>query len=297
VDHGAQDFLFKNHLDAYWVAQCIRHAIGRFHLTKRLKIAEKRELEAAQKASKAKTDFLTAMTHEIRTPISSILMAAEYLTKNQVPSQNKNEPNFAQIIHRSGKHLLTLINDILDLSKVEAGCLSIDEMILPLKATIEDVVSGFKILAEKKNLSLDLEFAEDLPKAFTTDVTRFNQILSNLLSNAIKFTEKGGIKIKSSLNGKKASEGLILEIIDSGIGISEQQINSLFRAYSQADNSIQHKFGGTGLGLILSKKLALAMGGDLELSTSSPGKGSTFTLSLPLRSPPKTNFGNLSLEE
>lgn len=281
VDQGAQDFLYKHRLDPYWAAQSIRHAIGRHNLLQRLKEAEARELELARSANRAKTEFLATMSHEIRTPIGAVLMASDILRGD--PADPSERLDLASMIHRNGEHLLKLVSDFLDLSKIEVGSLSIVSETARTRDLIGGIAESFAPIAAQKGLALGVEFGPGLPETLTTDLTRFTQILSNLLSNALKFTAEGQVLVRTSATLPEQGGGaLTIEIDDTGIGISEEASRKLFRPYGQADTTIQRRFGGTGLGLLVSRRLASILGGSLDLTRTEPDRGCTFTLTIPL---------------
>ncbi len=217
-------------------------------------------LQAAKKeaevANETKSAFLANMSHEIRTPLGAILGFSELLTDPNTPPTEKE--NMTNIIKRNGKLLSTIINDILDLSKVEAGKLQIEKIDVRLNELIQDVYSFLELEASGKGLELKIEVDPNLPHAVKTDPTRLRQILFNIVGNAIKFTQKGFIKIKAS-NNPVDSNQIMFVIQDTGAGISEEQASKLFSPFTQADVTTTRKYGGTGLGLVLSKKLAQAI--------------------------------------
>lgn len=238
-----------------------------------------RELEAA---SIYKSQFLANMSHELRTPLNSSLILSQLLMEDKRKVLGPEEKEFVSTIYSSSNDLLTLINDILDLSKVEAGKIELH----PEKIEINDLVQGlermFKPMAATKKIEFISEIMGDSPDTVMLDRQRVDQILKNLISNALKFTEKGNVKIKinRASNGKD-SERIEFSIIDTGIGIAPEQLQIIFDAFKQADGTTSRKYGGTGLGLTISKDLARLLGGDIFVS-SEPGKGSTFTLNLPI---------------
>jgi signal transduction histidine kinase/CheY-like chemotaxis protein len=234
----------------------------------------------AQAANEAKSRFLANMSHEIRTPLTAILGFADLLMDgSQSPSDLLNN---ALTIRRNGGHLLTLINDVLDLSKVEAGAMQIERIDTdPLHVT-EEAASLMQVKALARGIDFRVVYEWPLPESFKGDPVRVRQILINLIGNAIKFTEKGYVHVHVRLDqSANAPPNLIFEVTDTGIGMDHAQIAKLFNAFSQADSSMTRRFGGSGLGLAISKKLAELMGGDITVS-SMPGKGSTFTLLLPI---------------
>lgn len=236
----------------------------------------------AESANIAKSEFLANMSHEIRTPLNGVIGFTELLM-GSIMSETQNE--YAKNANIAAKSLLEIINDILDFSKIEAGKLELDEIKTDLPELIRQTVNIIKYAAEKKGIELLTSNPPDIPKFIIIDQVRLRQILSNLLSNAIKFTDKGKIELavkfnKYSESGTKASIGeFIFSVKDTGIGITQQQQAKLFKAFSQADTSITRKFGGTGLGLVISNKLLEKMGSTLKL-TSTYGEGSEFSFSL-----------------
>lgn len=234
----------------------------------------------AQAANEAKSRFLANMSHEIRTPLTAILGFADLLVDGgQSPSDLLNS---AQIIRRNGGHLLTLINDVLDLSKVEAGAMEVERIDTDLLQVTEEAASLMRVKALARRIDFRVEYVWPLPREFKGDPVRIRQILINLIGNAIKFTDRGGVCVRVRLvHDSPAGTNLVFDVIDTGIGMTEAQIARLFHAFSQADTSTTRRFGGSGLGLAISKKLAELMGGDITVS-STPGKGSTFTFHLPI---------------
>ena len=241
--------------------------------------------------SKYKSEFLANMSHELRTPLNSLLILAQQLFENPEGNLNEKQTRYAKTIHACGDDLLQLINDILDLSKIESGFITANISNVRFKDVSTFVETTFKPLSEAKNLKFKIEIDEELPDAMDTDSQRLNQILKNLLSNAFKFTEKGEIvlkifnaenKFKSSYHSlNNASQVVGFSIIDSGIGIPQDKQAIIFEAFQQAEGSTSRKYGGTGLGLSISRGLAELLGGTIELE-SDIGRGSTFTLYLPM---------------
>lgn len=231
--------------------------------------------EAAEKANQAKSYFLANMSHEIRTPLGVTLGLADLFAHNEIPDSEK-EHNLA-VLKRNGDLVLNLINDILDLSKVEADKLAIEKAPMALVTSLHQMIEDMAPKAQEKNISLKL-ITNPVPESIETDAMRFQQIMINLLSNAIKFTDRGEIQIEVRADSKD----LFVTVKDSGIGITLDNQKNLFQVFTQADQGFNRRFGGTGLGLALSKKLAQLLGGDLELVESQLGKGSTFCLKIPL---------------
>lgn len=239
--------------------------------------ALKEAKEVAEAASVAKSNFLANMSHEIRTPLGAILGFSELLADEEVSGEEKNLARDA--IKRNGQLLTDLINDILDLSKVEANRLELDVSSIPLKQLATEIQTTFKLRAEDKGIQFHLEMAPHLPARIFTDSLRVKQILFNIVGNAVKFTREGSVGVKVYSQGGK----LFFDVTDTGVGISPDQAQLLFVPFQQADPSITRQFGGTGLGLILSKRLAQALGGDIVLTQSALGAGTTFSISIHLK--------------
>ena len=230
-----------------------------------------------ERASQYKSDFLANMSHELRTPLNSLLILAKLLADNDTGRLSEEQVRYAQTIQSSGNDLLTLINDILDLSKIEAGHMEIKPEPLALARLTRDLTNLFAPVAEKRNLEFRVEVAPECPAYIDTDGQRLEQVLRNLLSNAFKFTERG----KVELSVGRASDGQIaLSVADTGIGISQEKQNAVFEPFRQADGTISRKYGGTGLGLSICRELVRLLGGTLALR-SVEGQGSTFTVLVP----------------
>lgn len=234
-----------------------------------------RELE---QASQYKSDFLANMSHELRTPLNSLLILSKLLGDNPDGNLSAEQVKYAQTIRSSGDDLLTLINDILDLSKIEAGHIQIQPEAVSLQRLASNVRQLFQPVADERKVALEVGIADDCPMVIETDRQRLEQILKNLLSNAFKFTEAGSVRLDIARVG---AEHLTLAVKDTGIGISPAQQESIFEAFRQADGTTSRKYGGTGLGLSISRELARLLGGAITLQ-SSPGQGSTFTVTIPL---------------
>ena len=251
-----------------------------------------REVEVT---SKYKSEFLANMSHELRTPLNSILILAQLISENKHNAVGKKEVEFAKNIYNSGNDLLSLINEILDLSKVEAGKIQLEIGEAPFREITGNLTSLFSEVAKNKSVTFKINLNETgLPPTLATDMQRVEQILRNLLSNAFKFTSKGGHvmlgidrpSLATSYENKHLKEGasvVAFSVSDTGIGIPEDKRKIIFEAFQQADGSTKRKYGGTGLGLSISRELAHVLGGEIQLE-SEEGKGSTFTLYLPLQS-------------
>ncbi|HEX7686919.1 MAG TPA: ATP-binding protein, partial [Burkholderiaceae bacterium] len=242
------------------------------------KVLEERADEL-QRASRYKSEFLANMSHELRTPLNSSLILAKLLSENKEGNLNPEQLKFAQTIYSAGNDLLNLINDILDLSKVEAGRLELQPQFVSVPRLVESLERTFAPLAQDKRLAFEVRVAPEAPSSLVTDNQRVEQILKNLLSNAIKFTDKGGVSVHVE---PRPDDRIAFSVRDSGIGIPESQQEIIFEAFRQADGTINRRYGGTGLGLSISRELARLLGGAITVE-SAAGQGSAFTLTLPVK--------------
>ncbi|WP_306321672.1 MULTISPECIES: HAMP domain-containing protein [unclassified Streptomyces] len=245
-------------------------------------------------SSQYKSEFLANMSHELRTPLNSLLILARLLSDNPDGHLNDQEVQFATTIHRSGSDLLQLINDILDLSKIEAGRMDVRPRKLPLIKLLDYVHAAFRPVTLDRGLAFEVSVGEDVPREMYSDEQRLQQILRNLLSNAIKFTAKGRVELRVTRveeggpgqphEGREGGGVLAFAVSDTGIGIARDKLPVVFEAFQQADGTTNRKYGGTGLGLSISREIAGLLGGHI-VAESEPGEGSTFTLYVPVCCP------------
>ena len=283
-------FLFTTLLTLYLKTQLertkevetqVRHRTAELRRsTESLKSANRRLSQltrAAEAANRAKSEFLANMSHEIRTPMTAILGYVDILADHCDSPENLEA---VATVKRNGHHLLEIINDVLDLSKIEAGKLESEPTDCYPAQILPDVVSLMRVRADAKNLRLSVAYEGSVPRRIQSDSMRLRQILINLVGNAIKFSERGEVRLVARLLDRDGDEPKMqFEVIDTGIGMSPAQIRRLFNPFTQADMSTSRKYGGTGLGLALSKRLAKMLGGDID-ARSTPGKGSIFTLTV-----------------
>jgi HAMP domain-containing protein/signal transduction histidine kinase/CheY-like chemotaxis protein len=255
------------------------------------KVALEEKAEQLALISKYKSEFLANMSHELRTPLNSLLILSQILSENADGNLTSKQVGFAQTIHSSGSDLLDLINDILDLSKIESGTMAVDITTVPFAEVRRFVESTFRQVADLKGLQFEVNLDTGLPPAIQTDTKRLQQVLKNLLSNAFKFTGRGSVSLRASV----ATEGwnpeqemlnaantvIAFSVTDTGIGIPKEKHGVIFEAFQQGDGTTSRKYGGTGLGLSISRQITRLLGGEIRIQ-STPGEGTTFTLYLPL---------------
>lgn len=283
MEKGASDFLSKNELSASILERSIRYSIKQCEDQYKLRDLHlhRAEKEAAIEANRNKNQFIAAISHEFRTPLGSILGFIDLAMESNLCEKDRIE--YLGIVKRNGEHLLELINDFLDLAKIESGNVDVQEENFDWQLVVQDVVQSLKPKALGKGITLDYEILNNHLSFMKTDSRRFRQILLNLIGNAIKFTDQGHVKVECLVECDPASghNNLHVSIVDTGIGMTVEEQQKIFKPFKQANSKLVQKYGGTGLGLDLSKKLALAMGGDLTLVSSKPNIGSTFRLVLP----------------
>lgn len=234
-------------------------------------------LSVAEHAARAKSEFLAMMSHEIRTPLNGIIGTAQVIQMAECLDDEQRE--LVEVIKRSGDSLLVIINDILDFSKIEAGRLELDPQPVPIRSEIQNLTALYAATADANSLKLMIDLDHALPSTVVVDWTRLRQVISNLLSNAIKFTHAGSVSLQVRW---EASEKLSVAVVDSGIGISTEGLDRIFKPFSQVDSSTARKYGGTGLGLVICSRLVELMGGIITVE-STPNQGSTFSFSIPVK--------------
>jgi signal transduction histidine kinase/HAMP domain-containing protein/CheY-like chemotaxis protein len=244
----------------------------------RLGLEEK--AEELSLSSSYKSEFLANMSHELRTPLNSLLILSDLLASNDDGNLTEGQVEFAQTIHSAGSDLLTLINDILDLSKVEAGRMDFNAAPVPLDRLRASLERSFRPVAEQRGLEFEIALDEGLPATITTDEQRLQQVLGNLLSNAFKFTERGGVTLTVCADVSSDDDVIAFEVSDTGIGIEDEKLDAIFEAFQQADGTTSRSYGGTGLGLSISREITALLGGEIR-ARSGVGEGSAFTLFVP----------------
>ncbi|MGA4517008.1 ATP-binding protein [Solibacillus silvestris] len=263
-----------------------RDAEQKTHELEKVQVELRQSAEQLRQSSNYKSEFLANMSHELRTPLNSILILSEMLAENHENHLSDDELEYAKVIHDSGEDLLNLINDILDLSKVEAGKMDLWFREMDVYEIPQHIQNLFMPIANQKGLELSVDVANDLAEIFHTDVKRFHQVLNNLLSNALKFTEEGSVTVKvdrariTPAMRQLSDTWITVSVTDTGIGIPKNKQNIVFESFQQADGATVRKYGGTGLGLSICREVTKLLGGWITLS-STEGQGSTFTVYLP----------------
>jgi signal transduction histidine kinase len=262
------------------VLRQLERAMGELESRVSQRTAQLEEARAvAERANEAKSQFLANMSHELRTPLNSLLILARLLADNHGGNLNPKQIKFAQTIRESGEDLLALINDLLDLAKIESGAvIALNVAPVTFRELRDDLERTFRQVANDKRLEFSIMLDTTLPPELRTDAGRLKQVLKNLLANAFKFTANGAVTLRIA---PEAGGRVAFAIGDTGIGIAPDKQEMIFEAFRQADGSTSRLYGGTGLGLSISRELTRLLGGELRLA-STPGQGSTFTLILPL---------------
>ena len=278
----AKEFTYLEYAALVWLIFCTLLLTLAFKMIEQsAQQALKRALKRAEAADRAKSEFLANMSHEIRTPMTAILGYAEVLldeaSRRDAGPEEANPIDVLRTIRRNGDHLLQIINDVLDLSKIEAGKLEIELIPCHPRQLVAEVMTLMRVRAEDKNLQFEHECIGEIPRAIKSDPTRLRQILINILGNAIKFTERGGVKLVVQFPAAHDDPRLRFDVVDTGIGMTPEQMAKVFDSFSQADSSMTRRFGGTGLGLAISKRLAEMLGGAISVE-SKLGAGTRLTV-------------------
>lgn len=280
MERGAADYLPKSNLGPESLERSLRYSLNHYR-TQLSRIETARlttEMALAAEAKRSKDRFFASVSHDLRSPLASIVSFSELLMEEDLSPADVQR--FAEIINKTGLQLLELLNDLLDLSKLEDGKFEIHKESFDWRRVVEDVLELFRLKIQAKGLQFTINHGAHLPLFLFSDERRFRQILTNLVSNAIKFTDQGSITIDCRARDREFD----LTVTDSGIGMCPVEQMKIFEAFQQGRSDISKKYGGTGLGLDLSRRLARALGGELSLVESQAGKGSVFNLSLPLES-------------
>ena len=266
LEIGAQDFLVKSQFDGHLLVRSARYAI------------ERKRSEDLQKASKAKDEFLANMSHELRTPLNSIIGFSEVLSKETFGSLNERQKKYTQHIQTSGRHLLSLINDVLDLAMVESGKMVLEKSFFSVKSCLEEVLSLMGGLNLSEKVQFFMELAEDLGDIYA-DQRKIKQVVYNLLSNAVKFTPAGG---KIGIRARRTDAGIEIAVWDTGIGIASENLGKIFEAFTRVENAYTKGTEGTGLGTTISKKIVELHGGKIWIESEGIGKGITAKFTIPV---------------